>query len=406
MTITQLIQNSPANANELFAKLAATGDGAAKTRDSLFAKLKDELDLQARLEEEHLFPVLRKHAETKELVRAALDGNKRTRAMLAELDGTPREGEGFLGKVEELRKAFQQHVRDEKKELLPAVKAALSKEEAEAVTAGIEAGMETVEQQRRDVASERRAAAQREREETERREADAKAEQRRVRQEAKRRETAKQEREQRARDEEKRQQAELRAAQRKARQEAERLQEEADAAERRARETAESMARSGETLLRNGQSLAVASSAAAAESTAQTSQQVAGLVGDAVERTADMLVEAVQTYSDTTQPMMDGVKALAGVAPVALDAAAETRQVWFDWMSRSAETRSRRSRDLINCVMPQQVAQVQSRFLGETMQAWLDANARMLDISMDAYRGLAERAGQQPERQQAGHGES
>jgi hypothetical protein len=38
MTITQLIQASPAKANELFIKLADTSDGALKTRERLFSE--------------------------------------------------------------------------------------------------------------------------------------------------------------------------------------------------------------------------------------------------------------------------------------------------------------------------------------------------------------------------------
>ena len=64
-TIRQLIQNGPAKANELFAKLADTSDTAVKTRERLFADLKEELELLARLEEEHIFPVLRKNKKTK-----------------------------------------------------------------------------------------------------------------------------------------------------------------------------------------------------------------------------------------------------------------------------------------------------------------------------------------------------
>jgi hypothetical protein len=51
MTITQLIQNSPAKANELFSKLADTSEGALKTREKLFSELKDELETLASLEE-------------------------------------------------------------------------------------------------------------------------------------------------------------------------------------------------------------------------------------------------------------------------------------------------------------------------------------------------------------------
>ena len=120
-TIRQLIQTGPAKANELFAKLADTSGNAVKTRERLFAELKEELELQMRLEEQHLFPVLRKRKETKDLVPDALTDNKQTRKLLAKLERTPKESEAFASKVAELRKAFQQNVRDERKELLPAV---------------------------------------------------------------------------------------------------------------------------------------------------------------------------------------------------------------------------------------------------------------------------------------------
>jgi hypothetical protein len=45
----------------------------------------------------------------------------------------PKNNGEFLGKVAELKKVFQQHIRDDKKELLPAVLKVLSDEEAEAV---------------------------------------------------------------------------------------------------------------------------------------------------------------------------------------------------------------------------------------------------------------------------------
>src|ERR671917_2299073 len=107
------------------------------------------LELLADLEEQHLFPVLRKHKELKDLVREALNDNKATRKLLTELDHTPKDNEEFASRVEELRRVFQQHVRDEKKELLPAVLKALSDEEAEAVVERIEAGKAEIEEAKR-----------------------------------------------------------------------------------------------------------------------------------------------------------------------------------------------------------------------------------------------------------------
>src|SRR5215216_5753111 len=166
-TIRQLIQTSPAKANELFAKLAETSGNSVKTRERLFSELKEELELQMRLEEQHLFPVLRKRKETKDLVPDALDDNKETRKALTELDRTPKESEEFASKVAELRKAFQQHVRDERKEFLPAVLKVLDDEEAGAIVEKIEGAKAEVEEAKRAEAEERRAAAREERERVE-----------------------------------------------------------------------------------------------------------------------------------------------------------------------------------------------------------------------------------------------
>lgn len=166
-TIRQFIQSGPNRANELFAKLVDTSESAVKTREKLFTDLKEELELLASMEEQHLFPVLKKHKELKDLVRDALQDNKATMKLLTELDHTPKDSEEFGTRVAELHKVFQQHVRDEKKELLPAVLKALTDEEAETVIENIEAGKAEIEEAKRAEAEERRDQARREREKAE-----------------------------------------------------------------------------------------------------------------------------------------------------------------------------------------------------------------------------------------------
>lgn len=165
-TIRQLIQTSPAKANELLAKLADTSDTAVKTRDRLFSELKVEIEQLARLEEQHLFPVLKKHRDTKKLAVEAIKDNRQTRKLLADLVRTPKDSEEFATKVAGLRKVFQQHVRDEKNELLPAILKALSDEETAAVVEKIESKRSEMKATRRADAG-RRAEARREREEVE-----------------------------------------------------------------------------------------------------------------------------------------------------------------------------------------------------------------------------------------------
>lgn len=167
MTLRSLMQAGPAKANELFAKLSETSDGAVKTRQRLFAELKAELEFHTSLEEQHLFPVLRRNPETKDLVADAIRDNKELRAKVAELDGMAKNDAIFSERLSELQKVFRQHARDDRKELLPAVQRALSEEQVQGVTDKMEAGIAEAEQAKQDEAEERRAKARQEREEAE-----------------------------------------------------------------------------------------------------------------------------------------------------------------------------------------------------------------------------------------------
>jgi hypothetical protein len=148
MTNGRFGQTPPDKANELFAKLLTTSDAAVKTRERLFADLKEELELLSRLQEEHLFPILRRHG-MQDLVRDAISDNEETGALLAELERMPKNTSDFLGKVTELRKVFQQHLRDDRKELLPAVLKVLSDEKAEAVAEQVEDDMASIDETKR-----------------------------------------------------------------------------------------------------------------------------------------------------------------------------------------------------------------------------------------------------------------
>src|SRR5215213_4676524 len=148
MTTRKFNQAPPDKARDLFDKLLATSDNAVKTRERLFTDLQEELTLLAALQEQHLLPVLRRHG-MEDLVQQALNDNEETTALLTDLERMPKNNGEFLGKVAELKKVFQQHIRDDRKELLPAVLKVLSDEEAEAVAEKVEDEMAAMDQTRR-----------------------------------------------------------------------------------------------------------------------------------------------------------------------------------------------------------------------------------------------------------------
>jgi hypothetical protein len=271
-TIRQLLQASPDKANELFAKLVDTSETAVKTREKLFADLKEELELLASLEEQHLFPVLRNHKDLKDLVREAINDNKSTRKLLTELDHTPKNSEEFATRVAELKRVFQQHVRDDKKELLPAVLKALSDEEAEAVVESIEAGKAEIEEAKRAEAEERKAQLRRERDRAE-------AERARL-EEAQRAEAA-----------------ERRAVARQQREEAGRVQQAAEAVVN----TAWAAPRAAQQAARTTQEVVQTTVGTASDVAQRTSDQVTQGLGAARQRTQDMTERASQSLQAVTQ---------------------------------------------------------------------------------------------------------
>jgi hypothetical protein len=152
MTATRRFSQAPPDkANELFDKLLATSDNAVKTRERLLADLKEELEFLATLQEEHLFPVLTRHG-MQDLVREATTDNQQTAALLGELERMPKNNAEFVSKVTELRRAFQQHIRDDRKELLPAVLKVLSDEEANAIAETVEDEMANIDETKRSEA--------------------------------------------------------------------------------------------------------------------------------------------------------------------------------------------------------------------------------------------------------------
>jgi hypothetical protein len=144
----QFSQAPPNKANELFEKLLATSNTAVKARERLLAELKAELELLATLQEEHLFPVLRRHG-MQDLVLEATSDNQETAALLAELERMPKNSAEFISQVTELRRVFQQHIRDDRKELLPAVLKVLSDEEAKTIVETVEDEMANMDEMKR-----------------------------------------------------------------------------------------------------------------------------------------------------------------------------------------------------------------------------------------------------------------
>ncbi len=320
MTLRQTLQKSTSNTNELFTKLLNTSNQAVKSRESVFAELNRELRLYAELEREHLFPVLRKHPQTRELVPDAIKASKELLAALDELEALPKGDDAFVPRVTNLRKLLQQHLRDERQEVLPAVEKALSDEEAEAVVRKIEAATSEAQEAERAAVEERRLAAKRERDQ--------------------------------------------------AKETAERKQAVADAVVATA-ETARDVGHSAAEAVRQG-----------VKSAGEASQKVVSGAADAVARVAQGAGETLNSYRDMARDGGEDVKAVASAVRTLAGASSEVRSLWLKSLTRAGRNGLQTSFRLVR--NPLRLVETQRDFVEETRRNLLETTNELLQIARRA----------------------
>jgi hypothetical protein len=333
MTLHQTIQAASEKATGLISRLAATSNQAVDIRESMFADLTEELTRYVEIEEQHLLPLLRKHPETKDLATNALKGNKDLRAALAKLAGMPKDNDAFLAELAELNKGFQQHVRSETEELLPAILKALSDEEAGALAASMEGAVAEAEQAKRDQTMEEAAQAKHQAEEA--------------------------------------QQVE------EARRALVRTQQEA---ERSTREAAEKV---------------VSTIERGAASMQDSARQVTTDLTERAQQVASETREAMTVYTESTRKITEDLQAVRASSAASVEALSDVRTVWTDWLSKAARANVEASQKLLQCRSVKQVAELQTEYVTTAMRNWMEGSTKVLQIaqhsSKDAMRPLDER---------------
>jgi hypothetical protein len=366
MTLRQTIQAAPAKTTELITKLSATSNQALKTREGLFAQLGDELTRYVEIEERHFLPLLRKHPETKGLAADALKGNKELRASLEKLSAMPKDDDGFLAELDVLNKSFQQHVRNERKELLPAVLKALSDEEAGAWRPTSKTPSHRLKKRSVTRSGKRPLRPSVRRKKPSRPSARLKRPRRpsarpsgpSARSKKPSRPSARLKRRRR-----------LSARPRKP--------EQAAAAERaadRARKAAERTAR-------EATEQAVDTMARGAASVQDGAAQVTARIQERTRQVASDTQEAMNVYGHSSRKILDDLKAVKASSSVSAGAASEIYSAWFEWFGDAARANAEASQQLMQCRTVQQVAELQREFVTGSLRSWMERNAKVLEIA-------------------------
>ena len=106
-----------------------TTERAVKGRDELFTRLKEELDLHAKIEEEIFYPALEEAKETRDVTLEAYEEHRLVKQLLTELEAEPKDTEQWTAKFTVLKENVEHHVEEEEGEMFKKARQILSDDE-------------------------------------------------------------------------------------------------------------------------------------------------------------------------------------------------------------------------------------------------------------------------------------
>jgi hypothetical protein len=112
-----LLKDDHDKVKKMLADAEKTTERGEKTRAELFAKLKRELEVHERIEEEILYPALKRHPKTKELALEAYEEHHVVDMVFGELERTDTGDEEWGAKFKVAKENIEHHISEEETQM-------------------------------------------------------------------------------------------------------------------------------------------------------------------------------------------------------------------------------------------------------------------------------------------------
>ncbi len=133
MNAIDLLKKDHRKAEQLMSELESTTEKAIKTRQRLFAELKDELVVHEEIEEEILYPTLKEHPQAREIVLEGYEEHHVVDVILAELEGLDVSDETWTAKFAVMKENLGHHIEEEEGDMFKKAAQLLSEDELESL---------------------------------------------------------------------------------------------------------------------------------------------------------------------------------------------------------------------------------------------------------------------------------
>jgi hemerythrin-like domain-containing protein len=129
MDALSLLKEDHDKVKKMLQELDSTTERGVKTREELFTKLKQELQVHEAIEEEIFYPALKDHPKTKEIALEAYEEHHVVDMVMAEIERVPYEDETWGAKFTVMKENLEHHIEEEEGEMFKQAKQVFEKDE-------------------------------------------------------------------------------------------------------------------------------------------------------------------------------------------------------------------------------------------------------------------------------------
>jgi hemerythrin superfamily protein len=127
----KLLKEDHDRVKKMLAEGESTTERGEKTREELLSRLKSDLEIHERMEEEVLYPALKSHPKAKELALEGYEEHHVVDTILAELEQTRPSDETWAAKFKVVKEHLEHHIEEEETQMFPKARSAFSEDDLE-----------------------------------------------------------------------------------------------------------------------------------------------------------------------------------------------------------------------------------------------------------------------------------
>src|SRR5262245_12936283 len=148
----KLLKDDHEKVKKLLRELESTTERGVKTRQELFAKVKQELVVHEAIEEEIFYHALKDHPKTREITLEAYEEHHVVDTVMAEIEGVAFDDETWGAKFKVMKENLEHHIEEEEGEMFKQARQVFDRDELELLGEAMAARKEQLLKQQRSAA--------------------------------------------------------------------------------------------------------------------------------------------------------------------------------------------------------------------------------------------------------------